>query len=1095
MVRVLICHNFQERKVFSDAYEAIAIAYSISRDAVFISTKQGHVFVYSLSEDGFPLLCQFPTVSVATEIIFGNVGCFLFTKEMIRKDKRNSFTARVYFNWSKWVEHVAKIQPVQIGFSLTENYSVDESVPVALEVPSKSSVCAICCCPVSSNIAVAAESTITVYEQCKQCSYDFQRLYTIEASFSMNQLAICKQYVAFTSTCEVRVLQVKLDNEEILINMEKNLANHRTAKELVTQQTLSASACQKEVLDESYVLWKFDQYEKNQTDKFAFWESILGSKEWVEDVKDENFSSDVIDLPSLKDEVPFIDYSQTACEVLGPVNTVHGHPVRVQTTLKKVKSVTMLYCYFDWIKEDHVIETELHSLQLQPTFTAFNHNKMKTPELSGMMCFISSPKQGFLYNVFGESELIARCMYTADVTSAVICNNMLYSITKHLIETYTIPLYATIAKYIKSRSLMAKMMDLLYRILCVLHCLNCNCDIATYFMNHLFYILFQPCPSPSTDLYMIGVDQIPGLCSILAAGKRILTLSYAPSSPSMKKWKKSKGHNGDCVEDWTLHVLTSMELNDLYERMESLTEKSDTLTADLRLLKEQHFILRTQFQVGKMTKSQQQTLLLALRNSYRNLGHYFSRYSMENENDVNEYYKMANLSLEDVVNENVVGDIGKLKEMKFGKGLLHYLNTIFFSKNQEKTCIDLSKVAADKVMHIYYHSEPAQLANLILRSLLHGYNQDFAIKLFKQLKSSKGYSFSREDHLALCILYLQSCMLDEAIDEIVHISKEKLADICVKYHYVLHTKEEYLNPLGQLLRKYLPEVLAKTLVFLHLRHLLTLTKTIDLLQGKDRETQFNNHLQGFLEILLNDSKGARSFNEARKLLVDIYLKKLVHRPCSREKQQFQFPHYHIPRGTGHFARRFSWLDKLPPFNGHVTEPCPISRANIVAASSPNKGMRLRGLSREKNNKIITEGNGESSFCSCRYCWQTLLKLQSLLSSRYCDEQLGRMVLKNLVGKSWEISITLLCLPLIAEYEKAVETILLIDSSILMTYVNHYFGDSCTKWRCLLHVLTEKNRTDSTKYCDIIKETLVILSKFTSPTVFLSLLPEDVMRKI
>lgn len=33
---------------------------------------------------------------------------------------------------------------------------------------------------------------------------------------------------------------------------------------------------------------------------------------------------------------------------------------------------------------------------------------------------------------------------------------------------------------------------------------------------------------------------------------------------------------------------------------------------------------------------------------------------MENENDVNEYYKMANLSLEDVVNENVVGDIGKV---------------------------------------------------------------------------------------------------------------------------------------------------------------------------------------------------------------------------------------------------------------------------------------------------------------------------------------------------------------------------------------------------------------------------------------------------
>ena len=47
-----------------------------------------------------------------------------------------------------------------------------------------------------------------MYRRCVDCPFDFQRLYIVEPGFSIYTLVICEQFVAFTSTSEVRVLQV-----------------------------------------------------------------------------------------------------------------------------------------------------------------------------------------------------------------------------------------------------------------------------------------------------------------------------------------------------------------------------------------------------------------------------------------------------------------------------------------------------------------------------------------------------------------------------------------------------------------------------------------------------------------------------------------------------------------------------------------------------------------------------------------------------------------------------------------------------------------------------------------------------------------------
>ena len=140
------------------------------------------------------------------------------------------------------------------------------------------------------------------------------------------------------------------------------------AEQLLSQGIPTPTGCQREVFDETYVVWSFDNYHETSMEKSAFWKSILESKEW--DGDEQNIKPSVIDLPSLKEEVPFIDHSQDACEVLGPVKTVHGHPIKVQSAVATVQSVTMLYRYFDLVRNGDDSVTELHSLQLVPFYTS-----------------------------------------------------------------------------------------------------------------------------------------------------------------------------------------------------------------------------------------------------------------------------------------------------------------------------------------------------------------------------------------------------------------------------------------------------------------------------------------------------------------------------------------------------------------------------------------------------------------------------------------------------------------------------------------------------------------------------------------------------
>lgn len=217
-----MCHSFKQQKVFSDAYEPTSISCSVLEDLVFVATSLSEVFVYSLLEDGFPLVHRFPSVSVAKEIIFSNVGNYILTREATRKDKPSYCTARVYVNWSKWCQSEgSKMKIHQVGYSVTRpatstSPELEGETMTVVEILSRFAVCALSCCPTSGNVAVATETAVSLYKVCRDGPFDLQKLYVVEPGFCIQKLAICEQFVAFTSASEVRVLRIALDGQSVV---------------------------------------------------------------------------------------------------------------------------------------------------------------------------------------------------------------------------------------------------------------------------------------------------------------------------------------------------------------------------------------------------------------------------------------------------------------------------------------------------------------------------------------------------------------------------------------------------------------------------------------------------------------------------------------------------------------------------------------------------------------------------------------------------------------------------------------------------------------------------------------------------------------
>lgn len=223
MVRVLLCHYFKSQRVFSESYQPTSLC--STQRYLFVGVEGCRIFVYSLEQPNFPLICQFSTISTAVKLVCNDNSNYLATIERRQQRDATKF-ARVYFNWNKatpTVNEAVRIRVLVAGHSLQQrNIDYDQQF-VAIELPSRSPVTGIASCKASGNVIISTDGKLCLYRQCvarnvipevEPSEYecvkisDFEHILDINPGFVVRGIDLCGPYVAFRSKLQVRVIKL-----------------------------------------------------------------------------------------------------------------------------------------------------------------------------------------------------------------------------------------------------------------------------------------------------------------------------------------------------------------------------------------------------------------------------------------------------------------------------------------------------------------------------------------------------------------------------------------------------------------------------------------------------------------------------------------------------------------------------------------------------------------------------------------------------------------------------------------------------------------------------------------------------------------------
>lgn len=230
MVRVLLFHYFKSQRVFFDSFQPTTLA--STKDYLFLATGEMKVFVYSLEQPNFPLLCQFPTMSKPVKLTCNEKAKCVVTIES-SSQRRNSRSgsklkvrknSRAYFNWFKAYPDEA-VRTYVAGHSRfqTQEAEVNCRGFLALEIPTQFNVNSISCCPTSGNIAIASEKKVSVFtwngnlssdgSDTSAASQDLEHFLDIEPSMVVKEVVLADSYLAFRSNLDVQILKFVFTSE------------------------------------------------------------------------------------------------------------------------------------------------------------------------------------------------------------------------------------------------------------------------------------------------------------------------------------------------------------------------------------------------------------------------------------------------------------------------------------------------------------------------------------------------------------------------------------------------------------------------------------------------------------------------------------------------------------------------------------------------------------------------------------------------------------------------------------------------------------------------------------------------------------------
>ncbi|XP_064610493.1 BLOC-2 complex member HPS3-like isoform X2 [Liolophura sinensis] len=1146
MVKVLRCYHFKSQAVIPCDGEPVALHASPGR--LFVATADRQVEVYELGKAGFPKLCRFSTEASVTQIIYNAAGDYIATVETKKSILGEYKFVKVYLRW--YVDQGR--QPVKVRVagkppSLNTKEMKGEKAEV-IDVPVSENILSITSCHTTSNLAVIAENKVFLYHLVNKQAHGMERGYQDILLFlqlnwdcAVLSVSLCQEYLAcLNSKCAqlVKIWYKAPPGEEKLPTVASNESDDVETQgdcpieEKSNDNETKTDNNQKDEEpfrgfsvdhSDSPNMLSFVDHLKYSTIGMRASPSLSnlapestssktgkGECETISDGEDFvlwDFSEDTISLQfggeDSQPRAPSVIKPMSKTIFLKGFHAPSGGMSPMSVPLQGKPVPPHIVDHRDFSQRDQVqisviiqVKQRHNSLfkgiQLIPTYrnkhhsmsagfnTLFNHdtkedeiNKQTDPQgdasalpppgisapssqpstLGGLSCFLEAGYNGVMYSVLPTPHLLSHYKFASEALKVVCSPSVIHVITGVGVETYT-----------------------------------SRCNVAALHNMETFDNITKTIPPPDLETCLVSIQPFIGTRQAAMSDRHLHLLTKVESHFPATKPSKRRETN------WSLYVLEPSLVSDLYKDMVMLGTKNQESSPPtyLHLLLEGFIALKSYLMESNTDELK---VLDLLSECCALLGDYYSQPGCGEWRLALPYYLMSGLTPEDILRQAVLHQqISKTSIDGFGQGLMNYLNYILFEDKSER---EIKTEYCDIILKCYAEADPSNLSKVIMFGKYQNFDTAKAISLVEDnIRDSANVEKKHRctDLLCSAVLNLRLCEPDKALSALSTVSKADVIRMCVENPQLLHTGTMELSPLSQLMRQHFSPVFITILVALQDSAIIPVDMALTLLKSNvyQSEVHRNTHVKEYLETLINDERRQKIFDEAATLLCDIYLMRLMEWKPPKSRN-FPVPQFTMPKGSGFFGARFSWLDHMPPFYcpDNMKQPC-----QYLQFSKPGLGLRAKVMSQPIR---IDQQTMSKDGCPCCLCNEDLLKLQAILSSRFVTEKIVRLVLDRLQG--WEASsmyesLWLLCMTYI-DFRQSVDILVEKYPSVLPEFLVGCIGKNTDKLRytlesliCALRKAAALPTPEDNSYVDSVKGVLGMMAGLLPVDQFIQLLPTD-----
>ncbi|XP_025834263.1 Hermansky-Pudlak syndrome 3 protein isoform X2 [Agrilus planipennis] len=826
MVHVISVHNFASQHI--QTVEQPTASSVAPPHRLLLALSSHCVEVRDLKSDG-DLLFTFPTVDHVRQIQHCINGNFIVTLESkTSRQYKESNSVRVYVNW----DSVAALQQSKMtssGVSLgssecgmvqpmrariagrvtpTTNQSELGSLEM-IEIPLRQNPTLVDCCQVSGNILILSANTLTVqlfhiktHDISKLKFIDFEECpIQIELNFIPNEIAICENYIAYISRQSVHMFKI--------------VSNDSTDNE--DQNDALACGFGLNCLDSSVTVDYKKLLEKESSTKSRDritinLPSILKSNSLIH--KNNPFTYTDRDMGvNILSTSPMIDKRIPNCHAVNLVQ-LKLRPLLIENAQNQI--VEEFKCIV--LKPLYVENVDKTSDKTHQSYFRSNYRQ----HLKGVAFMVTTQQEGYLYHFNDDDSSLDKdnciCVYpfTAPVYSIVMEDYLLHALTETGLESYTLRTGHQLCRSLE-------VVD--------------NINVA--------------CPSVDDCICMVGLRPFLGIEKMLLSENFLVLLANADNSPTHSVGSNS---SGSTISAWTLYTLELPSAKTIFDDISIVANSHQFASPQTycHVMSEAHMILRNSLLLIRWNFSSSKSVCLAepskklweeLGETYRTscalLGdHYIlsPKYVL-----CIPYYKMAGLKPFEVLKR--VKKLQEQSNIQITKGLIHYFKTTLLNLKSSSDVDYLIKSGIkhniiDEILDLFEKHSFDDIPHLVLKS---GALREYSTSKFINILTSRDkgkIQGSKEKSLALALLYIQQCNIQEADVVLSDMNREELYTILEENWELLfdmgnngnrNKGKISLSELATLMMSSNPEVLADVLVSLILdRRNVTLNRILKL---------------------------------------------------------------------------------------------------------------------------------------------------------------------------------------------------------------------------------------------------------------------------